>query len=44
MVERRDRFVCEAVLEQECLAFEVAEFLGCHPSNASQGLQKNQQS
>jgi hypothetical protein len=40
-VETRDRFICQAVLEQGYLAAEVARFLGCHPSNISRALQKN---
>ena len=40
MVEARDRFICEAVLEEGYLASELAEFLGCHPSNVSRALQK----
>ena len=42
MVETRDRFIREAVLEQGYLASELASFLGCHPSNISRGLQKNE--
>lgn len=42
MVETRDRFICEAVLKQGYLATEVAAFLGCHPSNISRALQKNE--
>jgi len=38
VVEARDRFICEAVLEQGYLASQVAEFLGCHPSNVSRAL------
>jgi len=40
-VETRDRFICQAVLEQGYLAAEVARFLGCHQSNISRALQKN---
>jgi len=38
VVEARDRFIGEAVLEQGYLASQVAEFLGCHPSNVSRAL------
>lgn len=41
VVQTRDRFICEAVLEQGYLASQVAEFLACHPSNISRALQKN---
>lgn len=40
-VKTRDRFICQAVLEQGYLAAEVARFLGCHPSKISRALQKN---
>ncbi|MGH7770971.1 MAG: hypothetical protein ACREQA_01895 [Candidatus Binatia bacterium] len=40
MVEARDRFICRAVLEEGYLASEVADFLGCHPSNVSRAVQK----
>ena len=40
MVEARDRFICQAVLEEGYLASELASFLGCHPSNVSRALQK----
>jgi putative transposase len=40
MVEARDHFICTAVLEEGYLASEVADFLGCHPSNVSRALQK----
>jgi hypothetical protein len=40
MVEARDRFICQAVFEEEYLASELASFLGCHPSNVSRALQK----
>ena len=40
MVEARDRFICQAVWEEGCLASELASFLGCHPSNVSRALQK----
>jgi len=41
MLEARDRFIREAVLEQGYLASQVADFLVCHPSNVSRPLQKN---
>jgi len=40
MVEARDRFICQAVLEEGYLASELASFLGCHPANVSRALQK----
>ena len=40
MVEARDRFICQAVLEEGYLASELASFLGCHSSNVSRALQK----
>jgi hypothetical protein len=40
IVEVRDRFICEAVLEEGYLASELADFLGCHPSNVSRAVQK----
>jgi REP element-mobilizing transposase RayT len=40
MVEARDRFICQAVLEEGYLASELATFLCCHPSNVSRALQK----
>jgi putative transposase len=40
MVVARDRFICQAVLEQGYLAAELAVFLDCHPSNVSRALQK----
>jgi hypothetical protein len=39
VVETRDRFIREAVLEQGYLASQVAAFLACHPSNVSRALQ-----
>jgi len=33
IVEARDRFICQAVFEEGYLASELANFLGCHPSN-----------
>lgn len=41
VVEARDRFIREAVLEQGYLASQVAQFLACHPSNVSRALQKS---
>ena len=41
VVEARDRFIREAVLEQGYLASQVADFLACHPCNVSRALQKN---
>jgi REP-associated tyrosine transposase len=41
VVLARDRFICEAVLEQGYLASQVANFLACHPSNISRALQKS---
>ncbi len=40
VVEARDRFIREAVLDQGYLASQVAEFLACHPYNVSRTLQK----
>jgi len=40
MVEARDRFICRAVFEEGYLASELADFLGCYPSNVSRALQK----
>lgn len=40
LVEARDRFICQAVIEQGYRAAEVAEFLHCHPSNITRALQK----
>jgi len=40
-VATRDLFICQAVMEDGYRASEVAEFLGCHPSNVSRALQKN---
>jgi hypothetical protein len=40
VVEVRDRFIREAVLEQGYLASKVAHFLNCQPSNVSRALQK----
>ena len=39
VVEARERFIREAVLEQGYLASQVAHFLSCHPSNVSRALQ-----
>ncbi|MPZ78836.1 MAG: hypothetical protein GEU77_20225 [Deltaproteobacteria bacterium] len=41
VVEARDRFIRQAVLEQGYLASQVANFLACHPSNVSRALQKS---
>ena len=41
IVEARDRFIRESVLEQGYLASQVADFFACHPSNISGALQKN---
>jgi hypothetical protein len=40
MVEARDRFICEGVLEEGYLASELADFLGCYSSNVSRAVQK----
>jgi hypothetical protein len=40
VVNARDRFIRDAVLQQGYLASQVAAFLNCHPSNVSRGLQK----
>ena len=40
LLAARDRFICEAVLEERLSLFEVAEFLACHPSNVSRAVQK----
>lgn len=41
VVEARDRFIHEAVLEQGYLASQVTDFLACHPSNVSRALQRS---
>ena len=41
VVNARDRFIREAVLQQGYLASQVADFLACHPSNVSRALQKS---
>jgi REP element-mobilizing transposase RayT len=41
VVNARDQFIREAVLDQGYLASQVAEFLACHPSNISRALQKS---
>jgi hypothetical protein len=41
IVNARDQFICEAVLQQGYLASQVAHFLNCHPSNVSRALQKS---
>jgi hypothetical protein len=40
MVEAKDRFICEGVLKEGYLASELADFLGCYPSNVSRAVQK----
>ena len=40
VVNARDRFIRDAVLQQGYLASQVAAFLNCHPSNVSRALQK----
>jgi REP element-mobilizing transposase RayT len=40
VVNARDRFIRNAVLEQGYLASQVAAFLDCHPSNVSRALQE----
>ena len=40
VVNARDRFIRDAVLQQGYLASQVATFLDCHPSNVSRALQK----
>jgi putative transposase len=39
VVNARDRFIRDAVLQQGYLASQVASFLDCHPSNVSRALQ-----
>jgi hypothetical protein len=41
IVQARDRFIHEAVLEQGYLGTQVAQFLACHPSNVSWAPQKS---
>ena len=41
VVNARDRFVRDAVLQHGYLACQVASFLNCHPSNVSRALQKS---
>jgi REP element-mobilizing transposase RayT len=41
VVNARDRFMRDAVLQQGYLASQVAAFLNCHPSNVSRALQKS---
>jgi len=41
VVNARDRFIRDAVLQQGYLASQVASFLNCHPSNISRALQKS---
>jgi len=40
VVNARDQFMRDAVLQQGYLASQVATFLACHPSNVSRALQK----
>jgi REP element-mobilizing transposase RayT len=40
VVNARDRFIRDAVLQQGYLASQVAAFLNCHPSNVSRALQE----
>ena len=40
VVNARDQFIRDAVLQQGYLASQVAAFLNCHPSNVSRALQK----
>ena len=40
VVKARDCFICEAGLEEGYLASELADFLGCHPSNVGRAVQK----
>jgi len=40
VVNARDRFIRDAVLQQGYLASQVAAFLACHPSNVTRALQK----
>ena len=44
IVQARERFIREAIFEQDYLASEVAGFLGCHPPNVSRALQKSDKS
>jgi hypothetical protein len=37
----RELFICHALRAEGYFASELAEFLGCHPSNVSRALQKN---
>ena len=41
VITTRDLFIRHVVMEEGYLASELAEFLGCHPSNVSRALQKN---
>jgi hypothetical protein len=41
LVEARDQFICQAVMEQGYRASEVAAFLHCHPSNTAGHCRKN---
>lgn len=40
LVQARDRFICQAVMEQGYPPSQVAAYLGCHPSNVTRALQK----
>jgi len=40
LVDARDRFICQAIVDQGYRASEVATFLHCHPSNTTRALQK----
>jgi putative transposase len=40
VVNARDQFIRDAVLQQGYLASQIAAFLDCHPSNVSRALQK----
>jgi putative transposase len=40
LVDARDRFICQAIIDQSYRASEVATFLHCDPSNTSRALQK----
>jgi hypothetical protein len=41
VINARDQFIREGVLEQGYLAAQVADFLSCHLSNVSRALQKS---
>ena len=42
VVQWRDRFICQAIEEHGYRASEVAQYLGCHPSNISRAVQKRE--